>query len=88
MFSCTDLLTWAHHTDVTTVPDTMLLKAIEVAQSAIREGDLSMASDRSSDRTPDGVTEVPENFQPVSFAMSCKVEFNEEMQTPKVLQKV
>ncbi|CDJ53852.1 DNA repair protein rad54, putative [Eimeria brunetti] len=68
-----DLLTWAHHSDLKTVPDAMLLKAIEADQenAPLLEPDI-LADDRSSDN----LKETPGYFQPVSFAMSCRVEFN------------
>lgn len=52
-----DLLTWAHHTDLTTVPDPFLKSAI-------------------FDNIPP--IEGIEGFQPVSFVMSCLVEFTDK----------
>lgn len=75
-----DLLTWAHHSDLKTVPDEMLLKAIEAA-----EGD---AADALSSDTHEAPTKIPSHFQPVSFAMSCKVEFTKESEEVGVLSEV
>ncbi|CDR94410.1 DNA repair and recombination protein RAD54-like, putative [Babesia bigemina] len=51
-----DLLTWAHHTDLQTVPDPCLKRAI-------------------FDNNPP--IDVPEGYKPVSFVMSCLVEFKD-----------
>ncbi|GBE60424.1 DNA repair protein [Babesia ovata] len=51
-----DLLTWAHHTDLQTVPDPCLKRAI-------------------FDNNPP--TDMPEGYKPVSFVMSCLVEFKD-----------
>ncbi|ORM39530.1 DNA repair and recombination protein RAD54 [Babesia sp. Xinjiang] len=51
-----DLLTWAHHTDLETVPDPCLKSAIFENQPP---------------------TEVPDGYRPVSFVMSCLVEFKD-----------
>lgn len=80
MCSFSDLLTWAHHTDLTTIPDPMLLKAIEAAQSDSPGEHLPTADGPASDRRVDALLEASEHFQPVSFAMSCRVEFNEGTQ--------
>ncbi|EDO07318.1 SNF2 (DNA repair and recombination) N-terminal domain family protein [Babesia bovis T2Bo] len=56
-----DLLTWAHHTDLNTLPDPCL-------KSAIFENNPPVQTD--------------EGYTPVSFVMSCLVEFKES-QTPQ-----
>lgn len=75
-----DLLTWAHHSDLKTVPDEMLLKAIEAAEED--------AADALSSDKCEAPTEIPSHFQPVSFAMSCKVEFTKEAEELGVLSEV
>lgn len=63
-----DLLTWAHHSDLSTLPDPMLLKAINVTNAS------------SGENAPTGAHDLGESeaqFQPISFAMSCRIEFTE-----------
>ncbi|KAL8272041.1 hypothetical protein Esti_004165 [Eimeria stiedai] len=75
-----DLLTWAHHNDLTTVPDAMLLKAIEAASGEISEADRHGSGCLPSDKDFGQPHGAPECFQPVSFAMSCRIDFTEETQ--------
>ncbi|KAL8429514.1 hypothetical protein Efla_007154 [Eimeria flavescens] len=75
-----DLLTWAHHNDLTTVPDAMLLKAIEAAHSDSTEMETLEERCPAIDKASDSVHEAPEHFQPVSFAMSCRIDYNEDDQ--------
>ncbi|KAL8449916.1 hypothetical protein Emed_002879 [Eimeria media] len=48
-----DLLTWAHHNDLTTVPDAMLLKAIEAANVETPEADHHGTGCPSGDKDSD-----------------------------------
>ncbi|CDJ57303.1 DNA repair protein rad54, putative [Eimeria maxima] len=73
-----DLLTWAHHSDLKTVPDAMLLKAIEADQENAPEQTLLGRGVLADDNGTDDLKGAAEHFQPVSFAMSCRVEFNKE----------
>lgn len=77
-FLCADLLTWAHHSDLKTVPDAMLLKAIEADQENAPEQTLLGRGVLADDNGTDDLKGAAEHFQPVSFAMSCRVEFNKE----------
>ncbi|CDJ36193.1 DNA repair protein rad54, putative [Eimeria mitis] len=83
-----DLLTWAHHSDLKTVPDAMLLKAIEAEQENTPERTLLGLGISEDDKSSDNVKEAPGNFQPVSFAMSCRVEFNKEAEELLAANKV
>ncbi|UKJ88204.1 recombinational repair protein [Theileria orientalis] len=67
-----DLNTWAHHTDLTTVPDEYLVKAALSKEPAIEYED----------------TEVDMDFMPVSFVMSCRIEFEKVQENTEVEMKV
>ncbi|OEH74457.1 DNA repair protein [Cyclospora cayetanensis] len=83
-----DLLTWAHHADLTTIPDTMLLKAIEAAQVDVSSREGPETNGSTGAKKPMSLEDALEYFQPVSFAMSCRVEFNKEAEEMRALNKV
>lgn len=83
-----DLLTWAHHADLKTVPDAMLVKAIEAEQENAPEHTMLGPSIFEDDKSSGNLKEAPGHFQPVSFAMSCRVEFNREAEEHVALTKV
>ncbi|KAF8821638.1 SWI2/SNF2-containing protein RAD54 [Cardiosporidium cionae] len=58
-----DLLTWSHHSDISTVPDAALQSA-----AAIDSPNETRASDSMS---------LINNYHPVSFVMSCRIDFKE-----------
>lgn len=74
-----DLLTWAHHTDLTTIPDKMLLKAIEEPQLDC-PAELHAAGGPESEGMKGVLQSFPGYFQPITFAMSCRIEFKEDVQ--------
>ncbi|CDI83416.1 DNA repair protein rad54, putative [Eimeria acervulina] len=82
-----DLLTWAHHADLKTVPDAMLVKAIEAEQENAPEHTMLGPSIFEDDKSSGNLKEAPGHFQPVSFAMSCRVEFNREAEEHVALTK-
>ncbi|XP_026190470.1 DNA repair and recombination protein RAD54-like [Cyclospora cayetanensis] len=82
-----DLLTWAHHADLTTIPDTMLLKAIEAAQVDVSSREGPETNGSTGAKKPMSLEDALEYFQPVSFAMSCRVEFNKEAEEMRALNK-
>ncbi|EKX73897.1 recombinational repair protein, putative [Theileria equi strain WA] len=57
-----DLNTWAHHTDLSTVPDEFLVRAAL----------------RNEPKSPYPEVDIDDKFVPISFVMSCRIEFNTE----------
>ncbi|CDI80324.1 DNA repair protein rad54, putative [Eimeria praecox] len=82
-----DLLTWAHHSDLKTVPDAMLLKAIDPEQENTTEHNVVGPGILGDGGSSDNLKEVSGHFQPVSFAMSCRVEFNKEFEELSAINK-
>lgn len=82
-----DLLTWAHHTDLTTIPDKMLLKAIEEPQLNC-PAELHAAGGLESEEMKGALQTSPGYFQPITFAMSCRIDFNKDVQELQPLDLV